>query len=407
MSDTFSPGTFVRTSEGRVGEVLPPINGQPDDEIRICLFRPFSVAKEDFQSPQQPLGVIRPEYRGVKELVASSGEVFSVVYTTVEVVFIFHLEELEDVWPHICVKGMSHIYLYRFNELGQIAPRPQIKLHSKSHIIWACLVAIQESLRKILGRISQYQGTVAKGKQQIRITIFTWEFIKAFAKNCCQGNGKVRKSIKRKITAGLEVQSCRKSRTTELIRFETTADLLVFIALFGETAIADVRKKRPRLREGPSKLVQYDVVNVVVGSEDRPEEFILDATADGVDLEFDGDSLTITVRYQSYVVRQTSVGRELLECPCDLLEKLIRREDLLEQEDAEAQEGNNGHGDVMIYENEQFLLNNRLYSVVRFDKMTHQVECKCIYPPNVAGEVCTFDSRNDDIAALIQNHLTG
>jgi hypothetical protein len=96
------------------------------------------------------------------------------------------------------------------------------------------------------------------------------------------------------------------------------------VKIFGETAIADVRKRKPKLRirldlEGNDTINVVACTNVV-----REAQFARRTEVDGVDLEDE----PIAIRYRQYILKRKRVGNVLVACPSRLLSQLINRQAL-------------------------------------------------------------------------------
>jgi hypothetical protein len=56
-----------------------------------------------------------------------------------------------------------------------------------------------------------------------------------------------RSTVKRSVRSGLVLITERDSRPSQLYRFETRQDIQLLVKILGETAVADVRKRKPKL----------------------------------------------------------------------------------------------------------------------------------------------------------------
>lgn len=142
-----------------------------------------------------------------------------------------------------------------------------------------------------------------------------------------------RSQAKRSFLSGLEVTSKRVKKSGTLLRFQTHADIYRLILLLGDTAIADVRQRRPKL--GYSHALQrHDAINTIVGSPDDNQPFRRRTNCDGVDFEYivHDATLHLTVRYRKYQVRRNSDGN-LVDCPSTYLSRLINRETVYREEE--------------------------------------------------------------------------
>jgi hypothetical protein len=97
----------------------------------------------------------------------------------------------------------------------------------------------------------------------------------------------------------------RDPQLSHLYRFETINVTRILVSPLGETCFADVRKRKPRLGKR-LVLKRLDTVNVVacLCYVEREAPFAFDTVQDGVDLEYGGGLLRITIRYRQYILRR-------------------------------------------------------------------------------------------------------
>jgi hypothetical protein len=181
---------------------------------------------------------------------------------------------------------------------------------------------------KLLGRYSQQQGI--NSKSHCRLSNFsaeTWCFLqKQFCDLFPECGGdeyglSKRVRVHRVTESGLVVKAARVVSNCTIMRFETLVQLRRFCLVFGESVIAGLRCRLPKVAS-PKILHQNDIINVVCGSLGKEEPFNSRTVHDGIDLEFDSTSeLFITVRYQRYAYTTPNVLSG-----CDpLLSSLIHR----------------------------------------------------------------------------------
>ena len=128
---------------------------------------------------------------------------------------------------------------------------------------------------------------------------------------------------RRRIGMGLKLTTASFFLDTQLLRFETVGQAQKLIELLGHTSFADVRKQIPRLDNTKGyTCCPGDLVNYVDFAQEIEEPFKKRTLRQGIDLEYDGQTLIVVVRYRSYVVNTDNTG-VLLDCPSARLESLL------------------------------------------------------------------------------------
>jgi hypothetical protein len=211
-------------------------------------------------------------------------------------------------------------------------------------------------------------------ESSVRLSAEAWCYLQSKIGDSIPIRERCRNTVKRAVGSGLVLSTQRDSRPSQLYRFETMNDMQVLVQILGETAIADVRKRKPRLGK-ELVLRSLDTINVVPCSfeeHEREAPFSRYSEEDGVDLEYDGDELHITIRYRQYILNRNTAGL-LVGCPSVLLERLINRQALLvddaDDDDADDDDDNGGgvdnddENDNDIEEDSEFMMGNLLYRV--------------------------------------------
>jgi hypothetical protein len=381
----YYPGTFVRLSRGLIGLFVCALPEVGSTTIQVEVLRPFDEAEYLFKIARNPID--DPNLVDVQEVVRSGVHKNVDVGEVEDIVFVFHLMKVTRDFPHVFIQGMQNVYLCRFNSEGHhvdpehVASFPsedaryiayQIQCPNKD--IWYAIVAMQGELRRLLGRISEKQGLFSKNKGCLRISPMAWNYMKRQCHGKIATREGTRYSYKRILENGLTLSSVKCTSPTSMLRFETTEEISVFTSIFGNTAVVDVRKRRPRKGE-KKEIIRNDSINIVVGAVEREEPFTKRTSKDGIDFTYDGDELAINVRYSLYILQRNRLTRDLIECPCELLKNIIERKGA-----TLAVSSSDDDSDVRsVNENDEFTIGDRLYRVVEVHRDSH-VLAKCIYP---------------------------
>jgi hypothetical protein len=422
----FSPGTFVELATGTVAMILQtsgqehsesaplPPNDLPDSlrprRVRVALLHPFADRRDGFTISRWPC--LARDSRHVPELVTTALESVVSTQDIIRICFVFHpsMPGLKLV----CIQGMSAVYVCRYDNTGAEIDlqswRPFPSAYEDYNVyfstcvpstVWRSLSATQQAFRKLLGRVSENQGLYPKGRSSVRLSAEAWCYLQSKIGDSIPIRERCRNTVKRAVGSGLVLSTQRDSRPSQLYRFETMNDMQVLVQILGETAIADVRKRKPRLGK-ELVLRSLDTINVVPCSfeeHEREAPFSRYSEEDGVDLEYDGDELHITIRYRQYILNRNTAGL-LVGCPSVLLERLINRQALLvddaDDDDADDDDDNGGgvdnddENDNDIEEDSEFMMGNLLYRVHEYMPGVH-VRAKCIYPRGPAwNTIMTF-----------------
>jgi hypothetical protein len=191
-----------------------------------------------------------------------------------------------------------------------------------SHL-WTQLVAIKLEVIKLLGRVSQSQGSFSKSRVRLpNVTKDTWFFLQYqfrdfFPQSGCATTSRAR--VCRVTETGLLLKAARINRECTVLRFETQEHLLRLSNVFGDGITCGQRCRLPRVAI-PKRIATNDIINVVRGA-DSAVPFVYRTERDGIDLEYDGTSdLFLTVRYTRYAYTPSN-----LEVCDPLLFSLIHR----------------------------------------------------------------------------------
>jgi hypothetical protein len=284
------PDTTVRLADGRIARIIASqetmdetaaggvLNGVPP--VQIQNFPTLSETQASFSIRHS--AALSQELMWVPEIVFSSGPEDTAIVEAaaiVDIVFVFHVDTVMTEYPSMHFRGMRNVYLIRFYKSGEPLvegdwtsfPYDSAAFHlifptfSLTKSIWNSLNVVNQGRHKILGRQTQNQRPRSKGRNQpVRISQETWDFGKRNSPGV-EVNESVRKSVKRLCQSGLKISAGRVEQKQESLRFETVRHCTYLIGLLGETAIADVRKRRPKI--GTSNCLHVgDVVNCILFS---------------------------------------------------------------------------------------------------------------------------------------------
>lgn len=392
-------GTYLKeVSTNRIG-VVSAICGPQHDRFAVKLLLSFADALPFSQVNRTALDT--RSLRDIPELVVSS-ETSEFASDDVTLAFVFHYEQLDEQLAYI--QGMQNVYLVRFDRNGEDVPHsdffsfPSLQTTFQgvclASSVWRSLVAIQEETHRLMGRVSERQGLFCEARGTVQgLPLPSWRYIQRIA------SGKEfvttsRSQSKRIFLSDLEVASKRVKKACTLMRFKSHSDIYCLIRLLGDTAIADVRKRRPKLGTSHD-LEQNDAINTIVGAPDNqpPALFERKTKSDGVDFEYieEDAMLHLTVRYRKYLVRRNSNGI-LVNCPSAYLARLINMECVyreVENRGADA-DGDGGDdddaavvGDHQIFvAGAEFSYDDSLYRVVEHRLIEGKVYATCVYPKN-------------------------
>jgi hypothetical protein len=196
--------------------------------------------------------------------------------------------------------------------------------HSK---IWKWMCIVQETMKRVLQRYSEKQGSFTRHSLKVPFYGDCWEYIKASVEAHVPVHTKKTKATRTRVSNGLKYQTIRMPTVTEILRFETKDQLKLFRSLFGSFSTFGYRQRRPRIGIVKS-LCENDIMNVVAGNEEAEEEFQRRTVANGIDLSFDAFELTVTVRYEKYVYHTSTTTSQngqsaAVDCPCDHLQDVM------------------------------------------------------------------------------------
>jgi hypothetical protein len=415
-------GTYLKqVSTNKIG-VVSAVCGPPNDQrFAVKLLLPFALPFTEVQRSK----IHSRNLRDIPELVISS-ETCEFASDDVTLVFVFHYEQLDDkLVTTSYIQGMVNVYLLRYDVSGDDVPQSEFFSFPSQQIsfcgvciassVWKSLVSIQEELHRLMGRVSERQGIFCVARGVVRgLPLYSWRYIRNVASGI-EVISTTRSQSKRIFHSGLELTSKRVKKSCVLIRFETHSDIYCLIHLLGDTAIADVRKRRPKL--GTSHALQRDdAINTIVGLPDNQPHVGDDArvfrrrtNADGVDFEYSADDATLhlTVRYRKYQVRRNSDG-DLVDCPSEYLARLINRQKVcreVDEQDEDAAATDVNHINVGA----EFPLGDLLYRVTEHRILEGVVYAACVYPKrhNPLFGLIRFFTNIDEIKQLVTTYLTG
>ncbi len=172
--------------------------------------------------------------------------------------------------------------------------------------------------------------------------------------------------------------------------------------IFGEMAIAYVRKRKPKL--GIRLVLEgNDTINVVAActSVVREAQFARRTEVDGVDLEDE----PIAIRYRQYILKRKRVGNVLVACPSRLLSQLIIRQaltvDIADDTDDEGDRDDSSHAS-------ENMINGRLNCIKEYIPGVHVVAV-CILPvdPNAMDTTVETFNNIDEGRTAIASRLEG
>jgi hypothetical protein len=194
--------------------------------------------------------------------------------------------------------------------------------HSK---IWKWTCIVQETMKRVLHRFSEKQGSFTRYSLKVAFSGDCWEYIKECVQAQVPVHTQKTKATRTRVSNGLKFQTLHMPTVTEILRFETKEQLNLFRSLFGSFSTFGYRQRRPRIGTVKS-LCENDIMNVVAGNEEPEEEFRRRTVESGIDLSFDAFELTVTVRYEKYIYHTTSQNGQdgaAVDCPCDHLEDVM------------------------------------------------------------------------------------
>jgi hypothetical protein len=281
----FSPGSFVELASGRVALLMKteglgnsglphsdlPHNLRPK-RVKVALLHPFAIRQ--FSIDRSPC--LSPDCRYVPELFISNDEVVVSTQEIERICFVFHPSM--PCLKLVCIQGMSAVFICRYNQSGEaIAMDSWRRFPSdyKEYIkyfptcvpstVWKAVSATQHVFRKLLGRVSENQGLYPKGRFNVRLSAEAWQYMIGKIEDSIPIRKAHRSTVKRSVRSGLVLTTERDSRSSVVYRFETRQDIQLLVKILGETAIADVRKRKPKL--GMQLVLRgNDTINVVACS---------------------------------------------------------------------------------------------------------------------------------------------
>ena len=263
----FSPGTFVELANGTVAMILKTDgldnSGLPQSDLPVSL-RPKRVkvaflrhfANREFIIARSQC--LDPDCRYVPELFITNDDEVVSTQDIRRICFVFHpsMPSLKLV----CIQGMSAVYVCRYDQTGAEIDMELWRRYPSDYeeytdvypncvpsTVWKAVSATQQAFRKLLGRVSEKQGMYPKGRSNLRLPPEAWQYIKGKIEDSIPMRERRRSTVKRTVRSGLVLTTERDSRISELYRFETIQDIGLLVKILGETAIADVRKRKPKL----------------------------------------------------------------------------------------------------------------------------------------------------------------
>jgi hypothetical protein len=315
-------GNFCAEQQAVDLDVLQPsvdaqrlCHDQGGNELRRSIlahrFLPFADLAHHFTAEATNL----QQLDGCKELVLHTTDTVEVNLADIHsVAIVIHADVYNKKYTHINVAGMDNFFVFRFNNVGNFlcanivcpmpvptAPVTAIAAATPTDLIWSSIAAIVEQLRHMLGKVSAQQGRFARASERLRVPPIAWAYIRHHTQPPCVVHSVLTTHTRPFVGSGLELVGMRQKAPSELLRFQTHAELAAFMSVFGDTAFVGMRKRCPRHGQ-QAELFLYDTINVVTSTQEQAVAFRRHITEDGVDLEYDGDKLKIIVRYSAYIV---------------------------------------------------------------------------------------------------------
>mmetsp|Transcript_24393 Transcript_24393/g.44112 ORF Transcript_24393/g.44112 Transcript_24393/m.44112 type:complete len:435 (-) Transcript_24393:20-1324(-) len=384
-----SVGTFVlfdhgeSVSLGRILEVVEQSDG------RQIVVNPF-VKRSELAHP----GVIvagpsmHESCHYMQERIQSFTRQSIMSKDVTDIAFVFkEAAVVEGGITDIC-EGITNAFLIRFREDGTSIPSNECLAFPNDYAIvskdfcfsrhvWNTLLRINVEISRILGSTNQSQGMSKRVK--IGMDILAWRYIveKSGEVGCreCQEVSLI--CWKRVTMPGLKIKKRVENNRSELIRFETVAELNGFAGLFGSRSVVNVRARLPfsRSREG-RELRENDIINVVVGKDERDSPFRYRTTENGVDLIYDRvDKAVLSIRYSAYVFSSNGEHLSVMSeriiqrmCPDSVAEEVKEEEKAMENEER------------IIFVDSEFEHEGSVYRVT--DVRNGEVICRVIHSNN-------------------------
>jgi len=128
-----------------------------------------------------------------------------------------------------------------------------------------------------------------------------------------------RSLIRTKTLIGLRTITMRVSKSFDHLSFKTEMELNALRAVFGTTCSMGLRQRRPKLGQGEKTLKWGDIINVIVPHTNGER-----TTRSGVQINYNGSNMRLTINYEKYIYHRSRVGFEDNPCPCPVLLLTIR-----------------------------------------------------------------------------------
>lgn len=264
---------------------------------------------------------------GLQELMKTKYTVVVSEKDIIDYAFIFTLEDIEE--DLINFYGITNCYLLRFQiddgiiiDIINYLTFPcesddyyfsQRSYHAK---IWYGICKIQDALWKVMNSQSERQVTVVR--VPLSIEDITLDYI---AYRCVGGVNKVKINTRGRIrsitTKGLKRKSGRARNKLHLLRFETTAQMLLLRSIIGSTSTVGIRRRRPKLG-CTDKLDYNNTINLILGIDnDDVQQNALTVHKyihhDSIDLVADEYESYMVVRYDSYIYNHHGISNEMID----------------------------------------------------------------------------------------------
>jgi len=180
---------------------------------------------------------------------------------------------------------------------------------------------IQERCRRVLCRYSERQGNFCHCTEDFNFSQDVWEYLCDRFYRCGVVMRRMprRTVIRTKTLIGLSTVTMRVTRSFDILSFKTEQELKVLRGVFGTTCSMGLRQRRPKLGEGEKTLKWGDIINVVV-----PNNNGEGIVRSGVQLNFNGSSIRLTINYEKYIYNVSRTGFVTNLCPCPVLLLTIR-----------------------------------------------------------------------------------
>ena len=346
-------------------------------------------------------GYADPALRYVTTFKRSSNHKVVSIEDIASVVFVFNMKS--DVLKEASVQGMENVFL-------TTDPEDKYSLCSElssadgqfSYVerMWQGLVYLQDILRRMLSKAGAKQKL--RQSERVHISNEVWRF---FVQRVTEMDDELlwqtteTRRVFQKVSNGGRCSTERTKKKSFFLRFETYEQLSYLSNLLGECCLFGIRKPKPRLNEG-REIGELDTINVVIGQPTPSPIFKKSTKSTGVDFEYCGAYVRITVRYRKYTLKVDRTTGDVLKCPSAHLRTNLKRVDT-----RIATTANEHSTKTLVGFN--FRLNACLYKVTK-DLLIGPIEAICLKAPfhrkGDEQKVLSFPDRAE-VEAEVDNYL--